>query len=76
MFSKIQQEDVLESRFSVQVFLRMSFVLLQIELWNVSESQRNNNFTMIASTCCSLSTQTSLNTEISPDSDSLVLYIC
>ena len=32
LFSKIQQEDVLESRFSVQVFLRMSFVLLQIEL--------------------------------------------
>ena len=32
IFSKIQQEYVLRSRFSIQVFLRVSFGLLQIEL--------------------------------------------
>ena len=32
IFSKIQQEDILEFRFSIQFFLRVSFVLLQTEL--------------------------------------------
>ena len=32
IFSKIQQEDILEFRFSIQFFLRLSFVLLQTEL--------------------------------------------
>ena len=31
IFSKIQQEDILEFRFSIQFFLRVSFVLLQTE---------------------------------------------
>ena len=32
IFSKIQQENILEVRFSIQFFLRTSFVLLQTEL--------------------------------------------
>ena len=32
IFSKIQQEDILEFRFSIHFFLRVSFVLLQTEL--------------------------------------------
>ena len=32
IFSKIQQEDISEYRFSIQFFLRASFVLLQTEL--------------------------------------------
>ena len=32
IFSKIQQEDILELRFSIHFFLRVSFVLLQTEL--------------------------------------------
>ena len=32
IFSKIQHEDILEFRFSIQFFLRLSFALLQAEL--------------------------------------------
>ena len=35
LISKVKQEEILESRFSIQFFLRVSFVLLQTELWNV-----------------------------------------